>query len=180
MATNKLPHIILRPETPADYEAISNLHLLAFGQPQEGRLVEYFRDSPLFDPDLSIVATLDGKVVGHILFAPATVQNGEEIHVVASLAPMAVDPAYQRQGIGSQMVRYGLEQCRKNGYKACIVLGHPEYYPRFGFKPASEWDIRPPVDEVPDEAFMAVELEENALEDISGIVIWPEEYNEAL
>ena len=85
------------------------------------------------------------------------------------LAPMAVAPEYQQQGIGSALVRSGLEHCRAAGYKAVIVLGHPRYYPRFGFVPASHFNIRSQYD-APDEAFMALELEPGALGEIGGVV----------
>lgn len=109
------------------------------------------------DPVVSVVAVEDATVLGHILFSPVTLDTAGSA-LVMGLAPMAVRPDRQRQGIGSELVRYGLERCRELGAVAVVVLGHPEYYPRFGFKPASGFGVRSEYD-VPDDAFMLLELE---------------------
>ena len=96
-----------------------------------------------------------------------------------ALAPMAVLPEYQNKGVGSQLVRTGLMQAGSMDHKSVIVLGHPEYYPRFGFAPASRWQIKPPFD-VPDEAFMALELKEGALKDVCGVVEYPKAFTSNL
>ena len=111
---------------------------------------------------LSLVAVLQDRVVGHILFSPVAIEAGGEVTAALGLGPMAVLPAHQREGIGSLLVRAGIEECRRAGHESVVVLGHPEYYPRFGFAPASRhglvWE-RP----APDEAFMALELLSGAL-----------------
>ncbi len=177
--------LTIRPETPSDYPAITEVNDLAFGQPAEGKLVEKLRKNPRFIPDLSLVAEINGKIVGHILFFPVVVKSGVgdgetegyEEYETLSLAPLSVRPEFQKQGIGGKLIKEGLKACRKLGYGSVIVLGHPEYYPRFGFEPASKWGIKDPFG-VPDEAFMALELKEGAIEGVSGVVEYPEEFND--
>ncbi len=168
----------IRPEAPSDYSAIIEVSNLAFGQPNEGKLIEKLRKNPEFIPELSLVAEVDGKIAGHILFFPVVIRsgNGEEKKTI-SLAPVAVLPEFQRQGIGGELIREGLKACQRFGYDSIIVLGHPEYYPRFGFKQAITWGIRDPFG-APAEAFMALELKEGALEGAGGIVEYPEEFLE--
>jgi putative acetyltransferase len=143
----------------------------AFGSPLEARLVEALRGAP---DSVSLVATMDDRVVGHILFTPVTIEPSATVRV-AALAPMSVRPIYQRQGVGSQLVRAGLEECRQRGYTAVVVVGHPEYYPRFGFVPAHtrSLDCEFPV---PQEAFMALELDAGALTGLSGVVRYRPEF----
>lgn len=171
--------ITLRPETSNDYQDISRVNDLAFGQKNEGVIIQSLRKNKIFVPELSIVAEKDGMIIGHILFFPVQIKSKDKSHKSISLAPMAVVPEYQNQGIGSKLVRYGLEKCREKGYQSVIVLGHPKYYPRFGFEKASKCGIIPPF-EAPDEAFMAVELVQGGLQGISGVVEYPEEYSTEL
>ncbi|WP_445474894.1 GNAT family N-acetyltransferase [Methanococcoides methylutens] len=170
--------MLIRKEEDTDYSAITKVNDQAFGQENEGRLVVNLRMHSDFVPELSLVAEVDGKVVGHILFFPIKiVDDGKEFDSL-SLAPMAVLPKFQKQGIGSALVKEGLTMAENLGYSSVIVLGHAEYYPRFGFRPASQWDIRAPFEDVPDEAFMAIELVDGALDDVSGVVEYPEEFSE--
>lgn len=139
--------IEIREEQPADFDAVRELNRQAFDQEHEGRIVDALRDAGAVT--LAVVAISDGAVVGHVLFSPLTV--GAEVGT--ALGPMAVRPAYQRHGIGSQLVAQGLERLRARGCPFVVVIGHPEFYPRFGFGSAAgqgltcEW-------EVPAEAFM--------------------------
>ena len=135
--------MILRPETPRDHDAVGEVHRLAFGRPHEARLVELIRASEHHVPGLSIVAEEEGKVVGHILFSYVWLEGAERAHVL-SLAPMAVLPGRQRTGIGSALVRAALEEADARGAPLVVVLGHPSYYPRFGFEPALSYGIEPP------------------------------------
>ena len=171
--------ITLRFEKSRDYKDITRINDLAFGQKNEGILIEHLRKNRDFLPELSIVAEKDGLIVGHVLFFPVQIKSGDKSYQSISLAPMAVHPEYQRQGIGGRLIRYGLEKCREKGYQSVIVLGHPEYYPRFGFEKASIWGIRPPF-EASDEVFMAMELVEGGLKGVAGVVEYPEEYSAAL
>jgi putative acetyltransferase len=149
--------VIVRAETPRDLTAIRTVHLAAFGQEAEGQLVDRLRQTGTFVPELSLVATRDGVVVGHILFSRVKIRGGRDGVSALALAPMAVLPGCQRQGIGSALVRAGLERARQLGHRVVVVLGHPEYYPRFGFAPAARWGIRTPFG-APDDAFMLLEL----------------------
>jgi len=131
--------LTIRPETSSDYSTITEVNDLAFGQPAEGKLVENLRKNPKFVPELSLVAEADGKIVGHILFFPTNIKSaeGKEKDTI-SLAPAAVRHEFQKQGIGGELIREGLKVCLQLGYDSVIVLGHPEYYPKFGFEPASK------------------------------------------
>ena len=168
----------IRPETPSDYSTIAGVNDLAFGQPAEGKLIENLRKNPKFVPELSLVAEADGKIVGHILFFPIKIKSavGKEKNTI-SLAPVAVRPEFQKQGIGDELIREGLKVCLQLEYDSVIVLGHPEYYLKFGFEPASKWGIKDPFG-APAEAFMALELKTGALEGAGGIVEYPEEFND--
>jgi putative acetyltransferase len=159
--------------TSADYPAIRDQRAsLACLQ----ALVEAIRRDPVFIPELSLVAELTGQpgavLVGHILFSPIAIQTPQGRVTAISLAPMAVLPAYQNQGIGSALVRAGLEACRQAGQRIAIVLGHLNFYPRFGFAPASRWGLNSPWPEAGD-AFMAMELTPGALDEVQGKVVYP-------
>jgi putative acetyltransferase len=156
----------IRPEQAADIGAVRAVNRAAFETATEADLVDALREQA--KPIVSLVADDDGSIVGHILFSPVTLSGHEELRIMG-LAPMAVLPAVQRRGIGSALVRAGLESCRRLGCCALVVLGHPEYYPRFGFTPASRFGIGSEY-EVPDEVFMALELEPGALHDRSGTI----------
>lgn len=171
--------LTIRPEREYDYLKIKEVNDSAFGQENEGRLIERLRQTENFIPGLSLVAERYDEVVGHILFYPVVIRSAISKFQSLSLGPMAVTPECQRQGIGSQLVKEGLEAAKTLGHKSVIVVGHPEYYPRFGFKPSSQWKIKVPFD-VPDEAFLALELVKGELEGKSGTVEYPEEFNEAM
>ncbi len=141
--------MIIRPETPADHEAVARLLTDAFGGPAEARLVDLLRATDDYVPDLTLVADIDGEVVGHIAFS--RVKVGEE--TALALAPMAVAPAHQRSGVGTALAQAALERAADRAEAAVIVLGHPEYYPRFGFVPAADYGVLAPWD-VPPEAWM--------------------------
>jgi putative acetyltransferase len=159
----------IRPETPADHDAVNRVHRQAFGQLDEADLVEQLRRDA--HPHVSLVAEVDGTVVGHIFFSPVELPSPERSVSAMGLAPMAVLPEWQRQGIGAQLVREGLAACRRRGVDAVVVLGHPDYYPRFGFRPAAEFGLRSTYDG-PTEAFMALELTEGGLRATEGVVTY--------
>ena len=168
--------LIIRAETAGDFDAVRKLNKKAFGGKNESMLVDSLRRSDDFIPGLSIVTEKDGKVVGHILFSLIRIiAQGSETPALA-LAPMAVLPSYQNQGIGSALVKYGLNECGKSGHKIVVVVGHPEYYPRFGFIKAGEKGLKLPF-EAPDEVFMVIELAPGALSGVSGTVEYPPEFS---
>ena len=117
---------------------------------------------------IALVAEVGATIVGHILFSPVTVEHSNKPPLVG-LAPMAVAPGYQKQGIGSVLVREGLARCRAAGVEGVVVLGHAEYYPRFGFVPAQQFGLRCEY-HVPADVFMALELTHGALRGVSGLV----------
>jgi putative acetyltransferase len=168
---------IIRPERPEDYPGIFAVNHRAFNRENEARLVESLRASPGFIPELSLVAEENGRLVGHILFSPAVLANEKEEISVLALAPMAVLPEVQNRGIGSALVRQGLDACRRLGHKLVIVLGHAEYYPRFGFRPARPLGIEAPFP-VADEFWMAIELRPGAAQGLDGTIRYPEPFNE--
>lgn len=147
--------VIIREEQADDAAEIREVNDKAFGQPLEGRLVDLLRRNGGIL--LSLVALSDRQIIGHILFSPVTLtSDGNELHG-AGLGPMAVLPAFQRREIGTQLVSEGLARLRTKGFPFVVVLGHPEYYPRFGFVPASRYNVRCEW-EVPDEVFMFLRL----------------------
>lgn len=165
--------ITIRAERAGDVPAVRRLNELAFGQPEEAALVDALRAAA--DPHVSLVAADGDQIVGHIFFSPVSI--GPDDGAAMGLAPMAVLPERQRRGVGSMLVRAGLEECRRIGRDAVVVLGHPEYYPRFGFRRASRLGLRCEY-AVPDEAFMAVELEPGALAGRRGLVRYRPEFGE--
>jgi predicted N-acetyltransferase YhbS len=167
--------VIVRPEEPADHPAVRRLLDEAFGQPGEGLLVVRLRAHPAFIPALSLVAVADGLVAGYLLLFPVTIEGVGTRTQSLALAPMAVAPALQRKGIGSRLVEDAAARACTLGYGSIIVVGHPGYYSRFGFRPASRWGIRAPFP-VPDEAFLALELLPAALAGAAGTVRYPEEF----
>lgn len=172
MGTNNME---IRREIAEDGPAIYKVNEAAFGRAEEALLVDRLRACKAIIH--SMVAVRNGELVGHALFTAIMIQGDDRVvTVVAGLGPVAVLPAYQKQGIGSALVDAGIEFCRESGYRVMIVLGHPSYYPRFGFQPASRFDITCGYD-VPDEAFMALELEEGALEMISGLARYHPEFD---
>ncbi len=164
----------IRPELPEDYPAVFEIHRRAFGRPEEAKLVEKLRT--VADPQISLVAVCEGDVVGHIFFSPVTIEGQPSSFQALGLAPMAVVPELQNQGIGSLLVKKGIKVAHSMGENIVVVLGHAEYYPRFGFKVASRIGL---CCEFPasDEAFMVIELEPRALRGRSGIVKYLPEFS---
>lgn len=168
--------LIIRQEQPKDYQAVYQINKQAFEQEAEVKLVDALRQSDAFVSELSLVAELDNRLVGHILLTKIKIVNGDLAHESLVLAPMAVRADSQKEGIGGKLIREGLKRAAALGFGSVIVLGHEHYYPKFGFEPASNWGIKAPFD-VPDEVFMAIELQPNALENVSGTVHYPKEFD---
>lgn len=144
----------IRSERPEDAPLIRRVNESAFGQPDEADIVEGLRGSPHWIDDLSLVAVDGGEVVGHLLLSRVTLDAGVD---VLALAPMAVVPERQRQGVGGALVREALARAATTSFPLIVVVGHPQYYPRFGFEPAAELGVRAPF-AVPDEAWMLYRL----------------------
>ncbi|HEX2223262.1 MAG TPA: N-acetyltransferase [Thermoanaerobaculia bacterium] len=159
----------IRTETSADAAAIHEVNQLAFGQPDEAVLVDRLREQGA--AEVSLVAEAEGEIVGHILFSPVVVHDPAFTGSAVGLAPMAVRPGWQRRGIGGALIREGLRRCAEAGHGAVVVLGHAEYYPRFGFRPAHEWGLRCEYP-VPPEVFQAQELRPGAFTGAPALVTY--------
>jgi putative acetyltransferase len=160
--------VVIRPRTLADDDAITQLNDAAFGAPGEARLIQALRDAGV--AAIELVAVEDACVVGHILFSVLEVAVDGRAVTALALSPMAVEPARHRQGIGSRLVNAGLGRARDHAWKAVIVLGHPRYYPRFGFSSAQARHLQAPYS---GDAFMALALRPGALDGRSGRVVYP-------
>lgn len=169
--------LIVRAETAADISAIRKLNKKAFNGNDESKLIDAIRGSDGFIPALSLAAEKNGQIVGHILFSQVKIKGPSGAAPALALAPMAVLPAFQNQGIGTELVKRGLEECRKLGHKIVVVVGHADYYPRFGFVKAGEKGLRLPF-EAPEEIFMAAELVPGALNGVEGTVEYPPAFHE--
>jgi len=172
--------ITLRQETQADHDDVFQLTEAAFKEMiysdhSEHHLVNRLRDSDAFIPALSIVAELDGKIVGHILLTKVTIEKGNEAFEILTLAPVSVLPAYHRKGIGSQLIEEAHRKAKAMGFKAVVLLGHKDYYPRFGYKLCKHYGIQLPFDS-PEENCMIIPLYPNALKGISGVVKYPKAF----
>jgi len=170
--------ITIREEQHQDIHAIREVNIQAFGQNQEADLVDKIRKSS--NDLISLVAVVQNTIVGHIFFSPVTIERkAKKIIRGMGLAPMAVLPAFQRQGVGTELVQDGIARVRKKGFPFIIVLGHDSYYPRFGFEPASHYGIRCEWD-VPDAAFMILLLYESRMCASEGLARYLPEFAEAM
>ncbi|ACD53627.1 N-acetyltransferase [Clostridium botulinum] len=172
----------IRNESKKDYKTIYLLVKDAFKTAEhsdgnEHNLIDTLRTSESYIPELSLLAEIDEKIVGYIMFTKLFIENQNGKFESLALAPLAVHPQYQDIGIGSKLIIEGLNIAKNLGFKSAIVLGSEKYYPKFGFKEASDFGIKAPF-EVPSENFMVIELQENALKDINGNVIYAKEFFE--
>ena len=165
--------MLIRAENENDRAPVYSVNVSAFETPTEAILVNALRKQA--QPVVSLVDEENGEVVGHIMFSPVSLSGFASLSALG-LAPMAVAPEYQRKGIGSALVRAGLEQCKLLGFAAVVVLGHPDYYPRFGFLPSSRFGIDSEYD-VPEDVFMAMELQPGALSGKTGRVKYHDAFN---
>ena len=156
----------IRAEAKRDRAAVRAINIEAFENQAEADLVDALREQA--NAIVSLVAEQDGTIVGHIMFSPVALIGHPELRIMG-LAPMAIASTQQRRGIGTALVRAGLEQCSALGSGAVVVLGHPTYYPRFGFVPSTRWNIRCEY-EAPTEAFMAIELQPGYLDGKAGTI----------
>ncbi|OTW96602.1 GNAT family N-acetyltransferase [Bacillus thuringiensis serovar cameroun] len=165
--------VTIRQEQKNDYrkteEVVKEVFLNEeFSDKKEHELVKRIRECDAFIPELSIVA-VDKEIVGHIMLSKITIEQGGTTVDSLALAPVSIAPSHQKKGIGGKLITAALEKAKELGYGSVVVLGHPEYYPKFGFERASQWNIKAPF-EVPDEVFMVMELRENTLQGVEGIV----------
>jgi putative acetyltransferase len=169
-----LPTIDIRSECDADHAAIRAVVTKAFSSGVEARLVDLLRQRK--KAPISLVANLGDRIVGHALFSPITIESAPEAFRGLGLAPVAVLPDFQRRGIGSRLIREGLERCREGGYDAVVVLGHPAYYPRFGFRTAGHFGLGNEYNAA--DAFMVLGLKAGITDQIRGLVRYAPEFQE--
>jgi putative acetyltransferase len=168
--------IKIREEQPSDFQDVWDLNAAAFETEVEANLVNVLRESGV--SYISLVSEQNGRIIGHILFTPVVLEGDDSGLRLAGLAPMAVIPNLQRQGIGSRLVAEGIKRCQSAGFDAIVVLGHPGYYPRFGFVPSVNYNIVSEYD-VPDEAFMILELSKGCLKKKHGKIKYHEAFSDA-
>ena len=168
--------IVVRQETPEDIRAIDVVNLSAFEGEAEARLVGALRKSPDFIPELSLVAELNGRIVGHVLLTRVRLRKKGGVVDVLALAPMSVVPSQSHRGIGSELIEAAVDKARKLGFGAIVVVGHPDYYRRFGFGDAAQWGLHCELP-APEEAVTAMELTPGALTG-GGTVSYPSEFGE--
>jgi putative acetyltransferase len=167
--------IVIRREQPADIAVVHQIVAQAFGRAAEANLVDALRRNG--KAILSLVADDNGRVIGHVLFSPVVIEGGERQVSGIGLAPLAVSPERQNEGVGSLLVEQGLRECREAGHPFVVVLGHPNYYPRFRFVPASRYNVKSEYD-VREEVFMIQELQQGSLLGIAGTAKYQNEFNE--
>ncbi len=160
-------------EKKQHFDKIRDLLIHVFDQKDEADLVERIRSSEYYIPELSMAAFLKNELVGHIIFSRISIQSSRKESISLALAPLTVAKKHQRKGIGSTLILKGMERASNLGYQSVILLGHAEYYPRFGFEPTSTWNIKPPF-YVPKENFMGIELVPDGLVKSPGIVRYPD------
>lgn len=161
----------IRKENPIDTKAIYDINKSAFPAEEEAKLVDALRKSA--SPIISLVAEEGDSILGHILFSPVTLSSNPDLKLMG-LAPMAVSPDHQQKGIGSKLIEAGIQHCKDLGFVGIVVLGHPDYYPKFGFEPSVNFGVKSTYD-VPDEAFMVLVLEKGVLKE--GVISYHPEFD---
>lgn len=173
--------LTIRQEEEKDFKKVSDLTEEAFrnmdqSDHREHFLVEKLRKSEAFIPQLSLVAeNEDGDIAGHILFTKLKIVNGDETFESLTLAPVSVHPEFQNQGIGGQLILHGHSTAKELGYQSVILIGHENYYPKFGYEKTSNFGISFPF-EIPEVNGMAVELIKDGLKNVKGVVKYPKEF----
>lgn len=174
--------ITIRQETLSDHPAVFALIQQAFQKEvhsdhREQFLVERLRKADAFIPELSLVAELGKEIVGYVILSKVFIRNAQQESESLALAPVAVLPAYHGKGIGGKLIRAAHVKAHSLGFLSIIILGHPDYYPRFGYKQADQYGIELPFGAPPEYCF-AIELESNSLQGVSGMVIYPKPFLE--
>lgn len=172
--------LIIRQENEKDYSSVENLIKKAFENEEysdhkEHLLVSRLRKSNSFIPELSLVAEYNSIIIGHILLTKLIIKNEHTSFDSLALAPVSVRKEDRNKGVGSRLILESHKIAKNIGYKSVILLGHKDYYPRFGYEPTIKYNIKSPFD-VPDDFYMIIKLEEKALDNVSGLVIYPKEF----
>ena len=167
-----MQQIKVRAETPADFRAIDVVNLSAFQGEEEAQLIAELRKSKEFIPDLSLVAELNGRIVGHVVLSKVQLKSAQSSTEILALGPMSVVPSQSHRGIGSELIEAAVARAKPLCYPAIVVAGHPDYYLRFGFKPATTWSLTCNL-AIPEDALTAMELAAGALQG-GGRVEYPD------
>lgn len=166
--------MLIRTETISDYKYVYNLNFAAFeNRDDEAKLVERIRFTEGFIRELSLVADVQGEIMGHILLSKAKVIQSNNEKEVIVLAPIAVKPDFQKKGIGRKLIEESLGRAKDLGYGLVLLIGHPTYYSKFGFQPARNYGLELTQYKVPDDVFMVCELIDGELESTNGELIYP-------
>ena len=173
-------NLIILQEIKQDFDAVFQLIKMAFenepiSDKTEHYLVERLRKSNAFIPELSLVAETENRIIGHILLTKIQIKNTQNTFDSFALAPVSVHPVYQRKGVGAKLIKQAHKSATALGYKAIILIGHQDYYPRFSYLPAHTFGIELPF-KIPPENCMAIELVENGLKGVTGRVEYPAEF----
>jgi len=174
--------LIIRQENKNDHKEVFKVIKSAFKDAEftdntEQFLVDRLRKSDAFIPELSMIAEINGKIVGHILLTKLKIKNKSNVFDSLALAPVSVLPEYQGKGIGGKLIVDSHKKAKELGHKSIVLLGHENYYPRFGYEQADKYGIELPF-KVPKENCMVIELIENGLKGVNGMVEYPKEFNE--
>jgi putative acetyltransferase len=172
----EMDSFFIRSELPEDTDAIFEVNYQAFAQDGEARLVNALRDDGDYLTELSLVAVSGDRIIGHILFPPISIVSDTAEIPALALATLSVHQDFQCLGIGTALIEEGLKECQRLGHRIVIVVGHPTYYPKFGFTVARDHGINAPFP-CPDKAFMALSLARGALDGISGMVRYPHAFD---
>ena len=164
----------IRSEMPDDRDGIREVTRLAFGRESESVLVDGLRDEGAFVA--SLVAVEDGQIVGHVLFTRVFIETKDGKADGICMAPVSVHPEWQSKGLGSALIKSGFQVCRSSGEKIAVVLGHPKYYPRFGFSPELGRQLQSVYSATAGDAWMAMELQPGALAGLTGVVSFPKAF----
>jgi putative acetyltransferase len=167
----------IRPESAGDAAAIYEVNERGFARPNEAELVDLLRAGTARIPELSLVAESNSRIVGHCLFSRASIEISLDDHGILALGPIVVIPEYQRRGIGSALIEHGLQAARALGFRGVILIGHPGYYPRFGFRPAADFGLTCEF-EVPGDVFMTLPLVPEGFTGINGRILFAPPFRE--
>ncbi|OIQ38548.1 MAG: GNAT family N-acetyltransferase [Bacteroidetes bacterium MedPE-SWsnd-G1] len=170
----------IRQEVQQDFPFVFDLIKKAFendphSDNKEQHIVDRLRRSSSFIPELSLIAVSSNKIVGHILLTPIKIKNETTDFKSLALAPVSVSPDFQNQGLGSKLIVVAHEIALNLGFESVVVIGHENYYPKFGYKKAKDYNISVPF-EVPGENCMAIELRKDSLKNVYGMVVYPSEF----
>jgi putative acetyltransferase len=166
----------VRVEKISDHDDVRRVNLLAFGHKAESELVDSLRNTDNFISELSLVATHDGRIIGHLLVSKVRVVSNDHQTEILSLAPVCVLPEFQDKGVGTMLIKEALTKCGLLGYPAMVVMGSPKFYTRFGFDEASKYGLKTHFN-VPSEAYMVVIYDDSRVEELHGFVEYPKQFD---